>query len=76
MRQTTRDLILILIILLLCIPAGAAAATAPDYSTTYTVTVQEDGSALWQIEYRTLLATESDIAAFDAYTREIGRAHV
>lgn len=71
MRQTTRDLILILIILLLCIPAGAAAATAPDYSTTYTVTVQEDGSALWQIEYRTLLATESDIAAFDAYTRDL-----
>ena len=43
----------------------------PAYTTTYTITVQEDGSALWQIEYRTLLATDSDLAAFDNYTRDL-----
>ncbi|MDD1685314.1 MAG: MarR family transcriptional regulator [Methanoregula sp.] len=71
MRQAIGYLVLILAVLLLFLPAGAAAATVPDYTTTYTVTVQEDGTALWQIEYRTLLATESDIAAFDAYTRDL-----
>jgi len=61
--------ILVLAVLLLC-PAAASAET-PAYTTTYTITVQEDGSALWQIEYRTLLATDSDLAAFDNYTRGI-----
>ena len=57
---------LLLAVLLLC----SAAATAA-YTTTYTITVQEDGSTLWQIEYRTLLATDSDLAAFDNYTRDL-----
>ena len=47
------------------------AAAVPAYTTTYTITVQEDGSALWQIEYRTLLATDSDLAAFETYTRDL-----
>jgi hypothetical protein len=55
---------------LLLVSAAAAAAT-PSSATTYTVTVQEDGSALWQIEYRTLLATDSDLTAFGNYTREL-----
>lgn len=59
---------IILAVFLLCIPAGAA---VPASSTTYTITVQEDGSALWQIEYRTPLPTDSDLAAFDAYTRDL-----
>ncbi len=43
----------------------------PAATTTYTITVQEDGSAIWQLEYRTLLATDSDLAAFNNYTRDI-----
>jgi len=61
--------LLILAVLVLCLPAGAA--TVPPSATTYTITVQEDGSALWQLEYRTLLTTESDLAAFDNYTHDL-----
>jgi len=69
MMQAGRYHILFLTILLLVtIPAVAA---VPSSTTTYTVTVQEDSSALWQIEYRTLLASESDLAAFEEYTREL-----
>jgi hypothetical protein len=60
--------ILVLAILLLFLPAGAA---VPVSATTYTVTMQEDGSAFWQLEYRTLLTTESDLAAFENYTSEL-----
>jgi hypothetical protein len=60
--------ILFLLVLLLALPATAA---PPAYTTTWTVTVQEDSSALWQIEYRTLLASDEDLAAFDQYTREM-----
>lgn len=70
MTPAIRYPILMLAVLLLCSAAVTAADTST-YATTYTITVQEDGSALWQIEYRTLLATDSDLAAFDNYTREL-----
>jgi hypothetical protein len=70
MRPAIRYPILILAVLLLC-SAAVTTADTPTYATTYTITVQEDGSALWQLEYRTLLATDSDLAAFDNYTREL-----
>jgi uncharacterized membrane protein len=70
MKREDRYPLLILAALLLC-SAAATAATTPAYTTTYTITVHEDGSALWQIEYRTLLATDSDLLAFDNYTRDL-----
>ena len=70
MRPAIRYPVMVLAVLLLC-SGAAAAATPPAYTTTYTVTVQEDGSALWQLEYRTLLETDSDLAAFDTYTRDL-----
>lgn len=70
MRPTARYLLLVLTVLLLC-TAAAAAAEIPPYTTTYTVSVLEDGSALWQIEYRTLLVTDADLAAFNAYTADL-----
>lgn len=64
--------LLLLALLLVCVvPAGTAAAAAPAYTTTYTITVQEDGSALWQIEYRTLLESDDDLLAFNNYTRDL-----
>jgi biopolymer transport protein ExbD len=70
MNPAIRYPILVLTVLLLCLPA-ATAATTPAYTTTYTITVQEDGSALWQLEYRTLLVTDNDLAAFDNYSRDL-----
>jgi len=72
MRSVNANRLLLLAILLVCIlPAGTAAAPVPSYTTTYTITVKEDGSALWQIEYRTLLASNDDLLAFDNYTRDL-----
>jgi uncharacterized membrane protein len=64
--------LIVLAALLVCVlPAGAAAAPVPAYTTTYTITLQEDGSALWQLEYRTLLVSDDDYLAFDNYTRDL-----
>lgn len=72
MRSLIGNRLLLLAVLLVCVlPAGAAAAAAPAYATTYTITVQEDGSSLWQIEYRTLLASDEDLLAFNNYTRDL-----
>lgn len=72
MEDAGRYRILLLAVLLLAVPALAA---TPAYTTTYTVSVQEDSSALWQIEYRTLLASDSDLAAFENYSRELPSVH-
>jgi DNA-binding transcriptional ArsR family regulator len=69
MKQQSRYPVLFLSVLLLC-SAAALAETAPS-ATTYTISVQEDSSALWQIEYRTLLVSDSDLAAFNDYTRDL-----
>ena len=61
-------LILLLSIALTSIPAAAA---TPDYSVAYTVTVADDGSALWRVEYRTLLSTNTDGTDFEAYTLDL-----
>ena len=49
----------------------AAAAALPSYTIAYTITLQDDGSALWQVEYRTPLATDEDVAAFREYAGTI-----
>ena len=65
----------ILVIIVLLMPVAligiAAAAAAPDYSITYTITVADDGSALWRVEYRTLLLSDTDDTNFKAYTRDL-----
>jgi uncharacterized membrane protein len=62
----------IFLALLLCALAGASAAeTGPASATTYSITVREDGTALWQLEYRTPLVSDSDLMAFENYTRDL-----
>jgi hypothetical protein len=63
-----------LVFLVLLLPValtGMAAAATPDYSITYTITVADDGSALWRVEYRTLLLSDTDTTDFDAYARDL-----
>jgi|WetSurMetagenome_2_1015567.scaffolds.fasta_scaffold00052_2 hypothetical protein len=63
--------IAVLAFLLASLPASVLAAAPPGYTTTYTITVQEDSTALWQLEYRTPLAGDEDLRAFDNYTRDL-----
>lgn len=78
MRSVNDKRLVFLAVLLACVllPAGTLAATAPSYTTTYTITIQEDGSALWQIEYRTLLVSSEDLLAFDNYTRDLSSVYL
>jgi hypothetical protein len=65
------------ILFLLALPmVVSAAAPTPDYSTTYTITIKEDGSALWQIEYRTPLESDADVAVFETYTRDLSSVYL
>jgi len=57
---------------LVCTVGIAGAAPVPtDSSITYTITVGEDGTGIWHVEYRTLLASDEDQMAFDAYTKDL-----
>ena len=78
MRRILWQRILVMITLLLPIALNgmAAAAATPDYSITYTITVADDGSALWRVEYRTLLLSDSDGMDFQAYASELQETYL
>jgi hypothetical protein len=63
-------------VLLLCLLPIVQAATDTDYSTTYIITVGDDGSARWLIEYRTPLLTDGDLADFENYSRDMNTVHL
>jgi hypothetical protein len=69
----TRYSIFSLIALLLICTVGIAGAVVvpPDSSITYTIMVQEDGTGIWHVEYRTLLASDEDQKAFDGYAKNL-----
>jgi hypothetical protein len=71
MKIAIQYLVTALVLLLVCPPSGVLAAAPPGAVTSYTITVREDGSALWQLEYRTPLAGDEDLRAFDNYTRDL-----
>lgn len=65
-----RNLLNLAIILLLCISI-AGAAPENDYKITYTINIKDDGTAIWNVEYRTLLVTNDDINSFENYTKQL-----
>ena len=73
MEYMTRFSIVVLtVILLTSIPVIAGAApVAPDSSITYTITLREEGTANWHVEYRTILAADEDIGSFDSYAKNV-----
>ena len=78
MEYTTRfSIVALSVILLIGIPVIAGAATVPpDSSITYTIALSEDGTANWHVEYRTLLASEEDLEAFDSYTKNVSSTYL
>jgi uncharacterized membrane protein len=66
----------IAVLFILCILPAVNAASVPDYSTTYTITLMTDGTALWKVEYRTPLATDEDMNAFENYSRQLNSVYL
>ncbi len=67
----SRNLINLAVILLLCISLAGTAAAQNDYKITYTINVKDDGTAIWNVEYRTLLVTSDDASSFENYTQQL-----
>jgi len=70
--KTRFSSIVLFVVLLLFIPVIAGAASVPpDSSITYTISLREDGTANWHVEYRTLLAGDEDVRVFDSYAKNV-----
>lgn len=78
MEYLNRKLTVVLTtVLLCCIPVIACAApVVPDSSITYTITLREDGSAGWHVEYRVQLLTDEDMDAFDSYEKNVSTSYL
>ncbi|MDD1693302.1 MAG: ArsR family transcriptional regulator [Methanoregula sp.] len=67
---------IVVVLILLCILPPVNAASVPEYSTTYTITLITDGTALWKVEYRTPLITDEDMNAFENYSLQINSVYL
>jgi uncharacterized membrane protein len=77
MKTTGRRCCFVLIVLAVCLAVPAVcAAGIQDYSTTYTIKLQDSGTALWNVEYRTPLSTDSDTAAFEQYAATLDSVYL
>ncbi|MFA4860568.1 helix-turn-helix transcriptional regulator [Methanoregula sp.] len=74
--QTRSRMFVGVIIILLCILPAVSAASVPEYSTRYTITLREDGTALWNVEYRTPLTTDEDLDSFSEYARDLNTIYL
>jgi hypothetical protein len=72
----SRNLINLAVILLLCISLAGTAAAQNDYKITYMINIKDDGTALWNVEYRTLLVTNDDVNSFENYTQQLNSTHL
>ena len=76
-RPARHRIPVIAVLLLLCIlPAVNATSALPGYSTTYTITLTDDGTAHWEVEYRTPLVTDEDLGAFENYSRDMNAVYL
>jgi uncharacterized membrane protein len=58
-------------VLILILVAAQAVPGGQGPTVTYTINLQEDGSAIWNMEYRTPLLTQSDTASFQNFSEQI-----
>ena len=68
--------LLYLTIIFLISSSIAATAQENGYKITYTININEDGSAVWIVEYRTLLTTKDDFSSFENYTQQLQSVHL
>lgn len=53
------------------------ANAAPDnYKVIYKIDVKENGSAIWNVEYRTLLSTQDELYSFENYTSQLNSKYL
>jgi len=57
------------LLILVLIAAQAVPGQGP--TVTYTISLREDGSAIWNMEYRTPLLSQDDIASFQNYSAQV-----
>ena len=65
------DILSLAPVLVLALVVAQAAPGAQGPTVTYTISLGEDGSAIWNMEYRTPLLSEADQAAFRNYSEQI-----
>ena len=73
-RSARAGILLTCLILLTMVPVAGQPESRE--MTTYTLQLQEDGSALWTVEYRTLLAGAAEQGSFGNYSRDLASVYL
>jgi DNA-binding transcriptional ArsR family regulator len=73
MKGLLLSMVAVLALLLVMAQAGPGGQVP---TVTYTISLQEDGSAIWIMEYRTPLLSEGDLESFGNYSEQIQGAYL
>jgi hypothetical protein len=73
MKGLLLSLLPVLVLILVVAQAGPG-GQGP--TVTYTINLKEDGSAIWDMEYRTPLLSEGDLASFQNYSEQLQKVHL
>lgn len=68
-----RKILHVAAIFILILTANAA---TDNYKVTYKINVNDNGSAQWNVEYRTLLSAEEDIQSFENYSSQLNSKYL
>jgi len=64
------------ICIIILISAAITQAAPENYRIIYAIDLKEDGNAIWNVEYRTLLTTKEDFNSFDNYTKNLKSVYI
>ncbi|MCX9083336.1 MAG: hypothetical protein OIN87_00890 [Candidatus Methanoperedens sp.] len=64
------------IFLIFLIFSSLVDAVPENYRTSYTIDLKENGTAIWNVEYRTLLSTKEDFDSFDNYSKQMSSVYI
>ncbi len=64
------------LVILFIIWISTANAAPDNYKVIYTIDVKENGSAVWNVEYRTLLSTQDELYSFENYTSQLNSKYL
>ncbi|MCX9081388.1 MAG: MarR family transcriptional regulator [Candidatus Methanoperedens sp.] len=64
------------LVILFTIWISVANAEPDNYKVIYTIDVKENGSALWDVEYRTLLSTQDAVYSFENYSSQLNSKYL
>lgn len=66
----------LIFILVFSVTSLPGVALENEYKITYLIDINENGDAIWNVEYRTILSSQNDFESFDNYSQQMEKVYL